>query len=105
MAPIWGVPGVTVYSLQVGAGREELTVSKGRVPVRDLGDVDRDAGAFMDTAAIMENLDLVVTIDTSIAHLAGGLARPVWMISAGPGSLLCEPPASSHSSKTPGNSS
>lgn len=80
MAPIWGVPGVTVYSLQVGAGREELTASVGRVPVRDLGDLDRDAGAFMDTAAIVEALDLVVTIDTSIAHLAGGLARPVWMV-------------------------
>lgn len=77
MAPIWNLPGVTVYSLQVGAGREELSAGDG-VPVIDLGDIDRD-GAFMDTAAIMEALDLVITIDTSIAHLAGGLGRPVWM--------------------------
>lgn len=78
MAPIWGLPGVTVYSLQVGAGREELSTGD-RAPVIDLGDIDRD-GAFMDTAAIMEALDLVITIDTSIAHLAGGLGRPVWMV-------------------------
>jgi hypothetical protein len=80
MAPIGDVPGVTVYSLQVGAGREELTAASGRFPVRDLGDIDRETGAFMDTAAIMEELDLVITVDTSIAHLAGGLARPVWMV-------------------------
>ena len=34
---------------------------------------------FMDTAAAIENLDLVITIDTSIAHLAGALARPTWL--------------------------
>jgi len=77
MAPIWDVPGVAVYSLQKGAGCDELTAA---VPVRDFGEIDKDAGAFMDTAAIMESLDLVVTIDTSIAHLAGALARPVWMV-------------------------
>lgn len=79
MAPIWKVPGVRVYSLQVGAGSEELTIGD-RVPVREFADIDRDHGAFMDTAAIVENLDLVVTIDTSIAHLAGGLGRPVWLV-------------------------
>jgi hypothetical protein len=78
MAPVWGLAGVSVYSLQVGAGREELSAGD-PVPVVDLGDIDRD-GAFMDTAAIMEALDLVITIDTSIAHLAGGLGRPVWMV-------------------------
>jgi tetratricopeptide (TPR) repeat protein len=77
MASTWSVPGVTVYSLQIGAGRDEISAGD-RLPVIDLGDIDRD-GAFMDTAAIMEALDLVVTIDTSIAHLAGGLGRPVWM--------------------------
>jgi tetratricopeptide (TPR) repeat protein len=80
MAPIWDVPGVAVYSLQKGAGCDELTAAAGTLPVRDFGEIDKDAGAFMDTAAIMESLDLVVTIDTSIAHLAGGLARPVWMV-------------------------
>jgi tetratricopeptide (TPR) repeat protein len=77
LAPLWNVPGVSVYSLQVGAGSEELTME---VPVRDLGGIDRESGAFMDTAAVMESLDLVVTIDTSVVHLAGGLGRPVWMV-------------------------
>jgi tetratricopeptide (TPR) repeat protein len=78
MAPIWNLPGVSVYSLQVGAGREEISAGD-PLPVIDLGDID-GSGAFTDTAAIMEALDLVVTIDTSVAHLAGGLARPVWMV-------------------------
>jgi Tfp pilus assembly protein PilF len=80
MAPIWSVPGVSVYSLQVGAGRDELTADGGEMPVRDLGSLDAETGAFMDTSAIMHGLDLIVTIDTSIAHLAGGLGRPVWMV-------------------------
>lgn len=81
MSPIWRVPGVRVYSLQVGAGRDELTDEGDGtgVCVRDLGAIDEEAGTFMDTAAIMQSLDLIVTIDTSIAHLAGGLGRPVWM--------------------------
>jgi Tfp pilus assembly protein PilF len=81
MAPLWQVPGVTIYSLQVGAGREELTAGSAaaHAHVRDLGAIDVETGAFMDTSAIMSSLDLIVTIDTSIAHLAGGLGRPVWM--------------------------
>jgi hypothetical protein len=42
-------------------------------------DFDAGADAFLDTAAVMENLDLVITSDTSIAHLAGALGRPVWI--------------------------
>ena len=75
MAPVWGTPGVTAYGLQVGAGSEELAP-----PVRGLGAIDTEAGAFMDTAAIVEGLDLVITVDTSVAHLAGGLGRPVWLV-------------------------
>ena len=41
---------------------------------------DKDNGAFMDTAALMKTLDLVITVDTSIAHLAGGLNVPVWIL-------------------------
>ena len=49
--------------------------------VRDFGpDFDKSHGSFMDTAAIMKNLDLVITADTSIAHLAGGLGVPVWVL-------------------------
>jgi ADP-heptose:LPS heptosyltransferase len=41
--------------------------------------LDEGAGAFMDTAALMKSLDLVITSDTAIAHLAGALAIPVWV--------------------------
>jgi tetratricopeptide (TPR) repeat protein len=80
------MPGVRLISLQKGAGREELVGNGGpnwgddhRAPV-DLGEeVDTVHGAFMDTAAIMMNLDLVITSDTAIAHLAGALGVPVWV--------------------------
>jgi Tfp pilus assembly protein PilF len=88
------VPGVQLVSLQRGEGREELLKMESyqaavvvggtnraspRSPL-DLGDdVDQAHGAFMDTAAVMKNLDLVITSDTSIAHLAGALAIPVWL--------------------------
>lgn len=75
MAPLWQLPGVTVYSLQHGEGAAQAR----EVPsVRSFPNLDED-GAFLDTAAIMDELDLIVTVDTSIAHLAGGLGRPVWM--------------------------
>src|SRR5262249_25674107 len=45
-------------------------------------EIDTGGGAFMDTAAIMTHLDLVVTSDTAIAHLAGGLGVPVWLATA-----------------------
>ena len=51
-----------------------------RVGVVDFGEeLDAEHGAFMDTAAIMMNLDLVITSDTSVAHLAGALGVPVWV--------------------------
>ena len=50
------------------------------MPVLDLsGELDESGGAFMDTAAVIEQLDLVITVDTSIAHLAGGLGAKVWL--------------------------
>src|SRR3954470_23356788 len=42
-------------------------------------DYDTTSGPFMDTAALMMNLDLVITSDTSVPHLAGGLGVPVWL--------------------------
>jgi ADP-heptose:LPS heptosyltransferase len=43
-------------------------------------DVGRELREFRDTAALLEALDLVITVDTSVAHLAGALARPVWVL-------------------------
>ena len=74
------IPGVCLISLQKGTGREELQQARERFPVVDLGDeVDQASGAFVDTAAIMKNLDLVITSDTSVPNLAGSLAIPVWV--------------------------
>ena len=79
-ASLAAVPGVYLISLQQGPGREELVKSGSRSSIADLGDeIDRKHGAFMDTAAIMMNLDLVITTDTSIPHLAGALGVPVWL--------------------------
>jgi len=43
-------------------------------------DFTRDLNDFADTAALIENLDLVISVDTSVAHLAGALAKPVWVL-------------------------
>jgi hypothetical protein len=78
-APLAAVPGVTLVSLQKGQGVEQIEANRGRVPLVVFDDLDRDA-ALVDTAAIMQHLDLVVTSDTSIPHLAGALGRPVWVM-------------------------
>ncbi len=73
-------PGVRLVNLQKGASAEELAALGGPSMIIDPGnDIDTTRGAFMDTAAIMKNLDLVITSDTSIAHLAGALGVPVWV--------------------------
>jgi hypothetical protein len=74
------VPGVRLFSLQKGTGAEQLCEATGRFAVTDLSNrLDVRGGAFLDTAAVMRNLDLVVTCDTASAHLAGALAVPVWV--------------------------
>ncbi len=45
-----------------------------------LVDYTNDLNDFSDTAALIENLDLVITVDTAVAHLAGALAKPVWLL-------------------------
>ncbi len=77
-APLAAIEGVRLISLQKGYGAEQIAGAG--FPVETLGD-DFDAGpnAFMDCAAVMANLDLIVSVDTSIAHLAGALGRPAWV--------------------------
>src|SRR5207244_9884759 len=77
-APLAELPGVQLVSLQHGPASEQLAAVAGQWPVTDLGGrLDEEAGPFMDRAAVMMNLDLVVTSDTSIPHLAGALGVPV----------------------------
>ena len=74
------VPKVRLVSLQKGPGCEQIQAGAERIPILELGDRLDAKGAFLDTAAIMMNLDLVVTVDTAIEHLAGALAVPVWTV-------------------------
>jgi hypothetical protein len=78
-APLAALPGVRLWSLQKQHGLEQLAAA--RFPVVDLGSqLDEQQGAFVETAAVMQALDLVVTSDTATAHLAGGLGVPVWLV-------------------------
>jgi tetratricopeptide (TPR) repeat protein len=80
LAPLAQVKGVRLVNLQKGPGVEQVDAVKDSRPIVDFGpDIDTTAGAFMDTAAIMKNLDLVITSDTATAHLAGALGVPVWV--------------------------
>jgi Tfp pilus assembly protein PilF len=76
-APLAEMPGVRLISLQVGAGRDQIESLDGRFRVVDLP--KRRGIDFSETAAIMCSLDLVVTPDTAVAHLAGALGITVWV--------------------------
>lgn len=74
------VPGITLVSLQKGLGSEQIAAVADRFQVIDFGKrLDEESGPFMDTAAVMRHLDLVVTCDSSLAHLAGALGVRVWI--------------------------
>ena len=78
--PLARVPGVQLISLQKGIGSEQVKEVSDRFDVIDLAQrLDLTAGAFMDTAAVMQHLDLVVTCDSSLGHLAGALGAPTWI--------------------------
>lgn len=78
LEPLARVPGVHLVSLQVPDAVTRAEIATVPFTVNTL-DADPDAGAFVDTAALMMNLDLVVTADTAPAHLAGALGVPVWI--------------------------
>lgn len=79
--PLTKLNGITVYSLQKHNGLEDFAKINKEGLIKDFGsDFDASHGSFMDTAAIMKNLDLVITADTSVAHLAGALGVPVWVM-------------------------
>ncbi len=75
-APLAKLPGVQLVSLQKNAGVEQIAAAAGDWPLLDLHERLEN---FADTAAVMQNLDLVITSDTGPAHLAGALGVPVWV--------------------------
>lgn len=75
--PLLNIPGVEFFSLQIGLGAEQLTENSGNFPIKDFTCHIKD---FADTAAFMANLDLVITIDTAAAHLAGALGVNTWVL-------------------------
>ncbi|RAR64026.1 Tfp pilus assembly protein PilF [Paraburkholderia unamae] len=77
MQPVLERGGVSWFSLQKGAAQSELEALPAGIDIAPLG---REISSFMDTLAIVQSLDLVITVDTSVAHLAGAVGVPVWIL-------------------------
>ena len=77
LEPLAAIPNVQLISLQKGAGQEQIGQCPWGHRIADFGaEMDPGEDAFVDTAAVIKNLDLVITCDSVIAHLAGGLGTP-----------------------------
>ena len=77
LLPLTGIPRITFFSMQKGVGSEQLAQIGSEARIMDAGSSFKD---FQDTATMMSTLDLVISVDTSSAHLAGALGIPVWIL-------------------------
>lgn len=80
-APLANVPGARLFSLQQDVGLEQLCMWTGRVPITrfDDSEQERKHGSFVDSAAIIANLDLVVSCDSAMIHVAGAMGTPAFL--------------------------
>lgn len=85
LLPLAQIEGVTLYSLQKINGADQLDQFQNGSFIIEFGpDFDESHGRFVDTAAVIKNLDLVITVDTSISHLAAALGTPTWIMLPNP---------------------
>ena len=77
LAPLGAVAGVRFFSLQKGVGEDQAAQPPAGLKLVNLAPQLRD---FADTAAIIDNLDLVISVDTAVAHLAGALGKRCWLL-------------------------
>ncbi|MBB3257569.1 Tfp pilus assembly protein PilF [Paraburkholderia bannensis] len=80
LAPLWSVPGLKFVSLQKGAGEDEARAAQKAGSDQPLLHLGSDVADFVDTAAILSQLDLLICVDTSTAHLAASLGKPCWVM-------------------------
>ncbi|WP_028225196.1 tetratricopeptide repeat protein [Paraburkholderia ferrariae] len=80
LAPLWRVPGARFVSLQKGAGEEEALDAIAGLPPLPIVPLGPELDDFADTAAVVSQLDLVICVDTSTAHLAASLGKPCWVL-------------------------
>ncbi|MDA1274286.1 MAG: tetratricopeptide repeat-containing glycosyltransferase family protein [Verrucomicrobia bacterium] len=76
-SPFWDLPNVEYYSLQIGPAGRQLYLTDCRRKVKDLAPQLTD---FALTASVIEQLDLIISVDTAVAHLAGALGKLVWLL-------------------------
>jgi hypothetical protein len=79
--PLFNVSGIRLISLQKGPGTAQIDTASFKSNIESLEpDLDSGADAFLDSAAVIENLDLVLSVDTAVAHLSAALAQKTWII-------------------------